>query len=73
MGLRASSISTTRFAGPAQTQDAMANPYYHTVQPGQTISIYDQVNATDARVEQMAPVINSSIRDGLRNGRRPPL
>ena len=47
------------FAGPAQTIDISADPYYHTVQPGQTISIYDQTKATDARVAEMAPVINA--------------
>ena len=47
------------FAGPGGSQDNLRDPYYQTVQPGQTISIYDQVKATDALVQQMAPVLNS--------------
>jgi len=47
------------FAGPAPSQDNLAQPFYQTVQPGQTISIYNQVKATDALVEQLAPVLNS--------------
>jgi hypothetical protein len=47
------------FAGPGDSFDNVADPYYQTVQPGQTISIYDQVKATDALVEQLAPVLNS--------------
>src|SRR5262249_27592931 len=47
------------FAGPDQSDDNLAQPFYQTVQPGQTISIYDQVKATDALIEQLAPVLNS--------------
>ena len=47
------------FAGPAQSDDNLAQPYYQTVQPGQTVSMYTQVKNTDALVEQMAPVLNS--------------
>src|SRR5262249_32487414 len=47
------------FTGSHQSDDNLAQPFYQTVQPGQTISIYDQVKATDALVEQLAPVINS--------------
>src|SRR5204862_15429 len=39
--------------------DNLAEPYFQTVQPGQTISIYDQVKATDTMIEQLAPVLNS--------------
>ena len=52
------------FAGPAQSDDNLAQTFYQTVQPGQTISIYNQVKATDALVEQMAPVLNSPIASG---------
>jgi hypothetical protein len=47
------------FAGPQQSNDNLAQSYYQTVQPGQTISIYDQVKATDALIAQLAPEINS--------------
>jgi autotransporter passenger strand-loop-strand repeat protein len=47
------------FAGPAQSLDNLAQPFYQTIQPGQTISIYNQVKATDALIEQLAPVLNS--------------
>jgi len=47
------------FAGPAQSNDNFSQSYYQTVQPGQTISIYNQAKATDALVAQLAPVINS--------------
>lgn len=47
------------FTGSNQSDDNLAQPFYQTVQPGQTISIYNQVKATDALVEQLAPVLNS--------------
>jgi hypothetical protein len=47
------------FAGPGGSFDNLSDPYYQTVQPGQTISIYDQVKSTNAMVEQLAPIINS--------------
>jgi hypothetical protein len=47
------------FAGPAQSDDNLALPFYQTVQPGQTVSIYTQTKETDALVEQMAPVLKS--------------
>ena len=47
------------FGGPAQSNNNMYNSYYQTVQPGQTVSMYTQVQQTDALVEQMAPVLNS--------------
>ena len=47
------------FAGPEVSDDNLDQPYYQTVQPGQTVSIYTQVKNTDALVEQMAPVLNS--------------
>ena len=47
------------FSGPQQSQDNLAQPFYQTVQPGQTISMYDEVKATDALIAQLAPVINS--------------
>ena len=47
------------FAGPAPSQDNLRDPYYSTVQPGQTISIYNQVKATDALVQQMGPILDA--------------
>src|SRR5262249_7456748 len=47
------------FGGPGFSSDNLGQAYYQTIQPGQTISIYDQVKATDALVEQLAPVLNS--------------
>jgi hypothetical protein len=47
------------FTGSNQSQDNVAQPFYQTVQPGQTVSIYDQVKATDGLIAQLAPVINS--------------
>ena len=35
------------------------DPYYQTVQPGQTVSIYTQIQNTDALIQQLAPVLNS--------------
>ena len=52
------------FGGPAQSYDNLSETFYQTVQPGQTISIYDQVKATDAMVKQMAPVLNSPFAFG---------
>jgi Bacterial Ig-like domain/Protein of unknown function (DUF642) len=47
------------FGGPAQSFDNLAQTYYQTVQSGQTVSIYDQVKATDAEIHQLAPELNS--------------
>jgi hypothetical protein len=47
------------FAGPASSDDNFSQPYYQTVQAGQTTSIYAQAKATDGLVAQLAPVINS--------------
>ena len=47
------------FAGPGESDNNMYDLYYQTVQPGQTVSMYTQVEDTDALVEQMAPVLNS--------------
>ena len=52
------------FAGPDQTSDNLADPFYQTVQPGQTVSIYTQVANTDALIAQMAPVLNSQTATG---------
>ena len=52
------------FAGPAQSDDNLADPNFQTVQLGQTVSMYTQVQNTDALVEQMAPVLNSPTADG---------
>jgi hypothetical protein len=47
------------FAGPAISDDNLAQAYYQAVQPGQTISAYGQAKATDALVATLAPEINS--------------
>ena len=47
------------FSGPGSGNVGVENSYFQTVQPGQTISIYNQIKATDALVEQLAPVLNS--------------
>ena len=47
------------FSGPGAGNVDVEDPYYQTVQPGQTISIYGQIKATDALVKQLAPVLNS--------------
>src|SRR5262249_6707130 len=47
------------FTASHQSDDNLTQPFYQTVQPAQTSSIYDQVKAADALVEQLAPVINS--------------
>jgi hypothetical protein len=44
------------FAGPGGD---LFGTYLKTIQPGNTISMYNQVKATNAAVKQMAPVINS--------------
>jgi len=58
-GARGISYFNHSFAGPGYSFDNMSSPYYSTVQPGQIVSMYAQVKATDALVEQMAPVLNS--------------
>ena len=55
------------FSGPGVGNVDVEDPYFQTVQPGQTISIYNQIKATDALVEQLAPVLNSSVRSELRH------
>ena len=47
------------FGGPGFSFNNLGQSYYQTIQPGQTISIYDQMKATDALIEQLAPVLNS--------------
>ena len=47
------------FAGPAVSDSNVQDAYYQTVQPGQTVSIYTQIQQTDALVTQLAPVLNS--------------
>ena len=42
----------------------MESTYYQTVQPGQTVSMYAQVKATDALIKQLAPVLNSPTAIG---------
>jgi len=59
-GARGVIYFNTTFGGPAATTyDDLASPYFQTIQPGQTISIYDQTKATDALVHQMAPELNA--------------
>ena len=57
--LGASYISITRSPALLGHGDNLAQPFYQTIQPGQTISIYDQVQETDALIKQLAPVLNS--------------
>ena len=57
--LGVSYISITLSPVPHRQTTILQTPFYQTVQPGQTISIYTQVKATDALVEQLAPVLNS--------------
>ena len=52
------------FGGPAQSDSNVQDSYYQTVQPGQTVSIYTQIQNTDALVEQLAPVLNSPTAMG---------
>jgi len=52
------------FGGPAQSNNNMYSSYYQTVQPGQTVSMSTQVQQTDALVDQLAPVLNSSTALG---------
>jgi hypothetical protein len=52
------------FCGSHQSHDNLARPFYRTVQPGQTISIYNQVKTTNALVRSLAPVINSPFAVG---------
>ena len=59
------------FAGPAQTNDILATPFYQTVQPGQTVSIYTQVDRTDALITQLAPVLNSPTALGYVSTNKP--
>ena len=61
------------FTGPAVSDDNVAQPYYQTIQPGQTISIYNQIKSTDGLVNQLAPVHQFSICIRLRNGQWPKL
>ena len=44
---------------PRANKRHSCDPYYQTVQPGQTVSIYTQVDRTDALITQLAPVLNS--------------
>jgi len=47
------------FSGPQVSDMNVEETYFQTVQPGQSISIYAQIKATDAAIKQLAPVINS--------------
>ena len=47
------------FAGPSVSDSNVQDAYYQTVRPGQTVSIYTQIQQTDALVTQLAPVLNS--------------
>lgn len=58
-GARAIIYFNHTFTGSNQSDDNVVEPFYRTAQPGQTISIYGQIKATDALIRQMAPVINS--------------
>ena len=58
-GAKASSISITLSPVRRSRTTILRIPTYQTVQPGQTVSMYTQVQNTDALVKQMAPVLNS--------------
>ena len=45
------------FSGPGTGNVGVEQSYFQTVQPGQTISIYNQIKATDALIKQLTPVI----------------
>ena len=45
------------FSGPGTGSVGVEQSYFQTVQPGQTISIYNQIKATDALIKQLTPVI----------------
>lgn len=47
------------FAGPATSNNNLAQTYYQTIQSGQTISIYDQTKAINALVTSLAAEITS--------------
>jgi Bacterial Ig-like domain len=58
-GARGIQYFNNTFAGPAQADNNVEDSYYQTVRPGQTVSIYTQIQQTDALILQLAPVINS--------------
>lgn len=58
-GARGITYFNHSFGGPGVSDDNMADSYYQTIQPGQTVSMYTQMQKTDALVEQMAPALNS--------------
>jgi hypothetical protein len=51
------------FAGPADGNDNLADPYYQTIQSGQSISVYDQTKATNELVTSLAVELNSPRAD----------
>jgi hypothetical protein len=53
------------FAGPAVSNDNLSETYYQTIQPGQSVSIYNQTKQTNANVKALATVINSPFADGF--------
>ena len=55
---------TFAYQGPGYSFWNMESAYYQAVQPGQTVSMYAQVKATDALIKQLAPVLNSPTAIG---------
>ena len=51
-------------AGSA-SDDNFGQTYYQTIQPGQTISIYNQAKATNTLVKSLATVLNSPFANGF--------
>ena len=47
------------FSGPGTAAVNVEQGFYRSIQPGQSISIYNQIKATNALVLQLAPVLNS--------------
>jgi len=66
-GARAICYFDSSFSGPAPSNGNLVHavPYYSTVQPGQTESIYSQTKKTNTLVKQLASVINSPFADGV--------
>ncbi len=52
------------FAGPAQSDANIEQPYYQAAQPPAVVSITTQLNNTDALVKQMAPQLNAPYARG---------
>jgi len=63
-GARGLAFFNHSFAGPAVSYDNLAQVYYQTIQPGKTISMYNQTKAVITRVKALAPVLNAPFANG---------